>query len=518
MKFFKKSFFFVFCIFVTFYAFSENSDSAELRLNTKSSALTVENINLPEAQNIESKNNDAQNTESQSGNEQLNFYESETMSKSPTFANGLIATAETLASNVILASFNRFVLQKDFAKITWDSVYDNLSHQWVWDQDTFVVNQLGHPYQGSFYFAAGRANNFNFYESIPFNLIGSVTWEYLAELDRQAFNDLICTTFGGAALGEVFHRLYIEASSQKSIVAFLLSPMDALHSLITGDVCFRDTKQGVTSLENFVSFGGVFERTTSTHKNYDFNDDIIGNLTGGFNLVYGNPFNSEKTIPFSYFIFDLNAGGTLNYYQVRANIEGNLVRFGTKYFGNSDSSQSSFSAALGMTFKVDWTKITSYSVNGLGIILSAKNDLPGGFSLSQRLNLSGTFFATGDCYALYRDYVKLPNDGEERRLYDYGTGYYARYNFCASQKYFGKFVFDVLTLGLFDIETAVPSYGQKGATFITEAAVSYEHLVRKNISLGLKGECYFKYENNYGAENINERIYALNIYSSRKIR
>lgn len=436
-----------------------------------------------------------------------------TEQQKPTFINGLIATSETLGSNVILASFNRFVFQFDYAKTSWDSIYDNLSHQWVWDQDTFVVNQLGHPYQGSFYFAAGRANNFNFYQSIPFNILGSVTWEYFAELDRQAFNDLICTTFGGAAIGEVFHRLYIEAASQKSVAAFLLSPMDALNSLITGNVSVRDTKEGVTSLENFVNFGALFENTTSEHKNYNFNDNIIGNLYAGFNLVYGNPFSSEKSIPFSYFLFNLNAGGTLNYYQVRANIEGNLFRFGTIY-----SEKSKFSASLAMTFKVDWTKITSYSVNGLGILFSANNELNSGFFINQRLNLSGTFFATGDCYALYRDYISLPDDGKERRLYDYGAGFYARYNFCVTQKYFGKFALDALCLGLFDFETAVPSYAQKGATYITEISAFYEHVVRKNISLGAKGTYYFKYENNYGGENVNEHIFSASLYSTRKIK
>lgn len=439
--------------------------------------------------------------------------ETTSKSKTPTFTNGLIATAETLGSNVVLASFNRFVFQFDYAKTSWDSIYDNLSHQWVWNQDTFVVNQLGHPYQGSFYFASGRANNFNFYESIPFNFLGSVTWEYFAELDRQAFNDLICTTFGGAAIGEVFHRLYIEAASQKSIAAFLLSPMDALNSLITGNISVRDTKKGVTSLENFLTLGALFERTTSENKSYNFDDNIIGNIHAGFNLVYGNPFNSEKSIPFSYFLFDLDAGGTLNYYQVLANIEGNLFRFGTIY-----SEKSKFSASLAMTFKVDWTKITSYSVNGLGILFSTNNELKSGFSINQRLNLSGTFFATGDCYALYRDYIELPDDGKERRLYDYGAGFYARYNFCLSQKYFGKLALNALCLGLYDFETAVPSYAKKGATYITEATVSYEHIVRKNISLGAKGSYYFKYENNYGGENVSENIFSASLYSVRKIK
>lgn len=431
----------------------------------------------------------------------------------PTFKNGMTAAAETLGSNILLASFNRFVLRMDFAKISLESIKDNLTHCWVWDQDEFVVNQLGHPYQGSFYFAAGRANNFNFYESLGYAMLGSVTWEYFAETERQSVNDLICTTFGGAVLGETFHRLYIEASDAKSIFAFIVSPMDALNSLVTKNRSGRDTKEGVTSFEDFISFGGIAENSRSEEKTFSDNEKINGNIAGGFSLVYGNPFRNEKSVPFSYFNFDLAGGGTIKYYQVKTNVEGNLFRLGTKY-----TEKSSLSAMLAATFKVDWTKLSSYSTNGLGLLLHSFSEFENGFSIAQKLNLSGTFFAAGDCYSLYRGHIKLPDDGIERRLYDYGTGFYARYDFTAEQKYFGKLNLRAACLGFFDIETAVPSYAKKGATFIVDSRISYEHSVKNNVSLGMDFSYYFKYENNYGAENAAENIFSVDLFLSRKIK
>ena len=38
------------------------------------------------------------------------------------------------------------------------SIKRNLTHRWWWDTDDFASNQFGHPYQGSLYFNAGRAN------------------------------------------------------------------------------------------------------------------------------------------------------------------------------------------------------------------------------------------------------------------------------------------------------------------------------------------------------------------------
>ena len=140
------------------------------------------------------------------------------------------------------------------------------------------------------------------------------------------------------------------------------------------------------------------------------------------------------------------------------------------------------------------------------------------FVIDQKLNLSGTFFATGDCYSLYRGYVSLPNDGIERRLYDYGAGFYSRYEITARQNYFGKLNLNIACLGFFDIETAVPSYAKKGKTYITETSLSYDHLIKKRISLGIKGSYYFKYENNYGAENVSEHIISTDLYLARKIK
>ena len=43
----------------------------------------------------------------------------------------------------------------------------------VWDLDDFLVNQIGHPYQGNNYFNAGRANGLSFWESAGLTAFGS---------------------------------------------------------------------------------------------------------------------------------------------------------------------------------------------------------------------------------------------------------------------------------------------------------------------------------------------------------
>jgi hypothetical protein len=84
-----------------------------------------------------------------------------------------------------------------------------MENGWVWDLDDFVVNQIGHPYQGSNYYNAGRANGLSFYESAAMAAFGSATWEFFGETNKASLNDYINTTLGGIAIGEALHRVAV---------------------------------------------------------------------------------------------------------------------------------------------------------------------------------------------------------------------------------------------------------------------------------------------------------------------
>jgi hypothetical protein len=66
----------------------------------------------------------------------------------------LPAVGNTLLSNSILYMFNRYVGKFEFAMVSAESVWYNLQSTWVWDQDVFITNQFGHPYQGATYYVA----------------------------------------------------------------------------------------------------------------------------------------------------------------------------------------------------------------------------------------------------------------------------------------------------------------------------------------------------------------------------
>jgi hypothetical protein len=57
-----------------------------------------------------------------------------------------------------------------------------------------------------------------------------LTWELFGETDIPSLNDIVVTTFGGAAFGEMLHLLYLETESPW--IAALISPMDALNNAV----------------------------------------------------------------------------------------------------------------------------------------------------------------------------------------------------------------------------------------------------------------------------------------------
>ncbi len=84
----------------------------------------------------------------------------------------------------------------------------------VFDHDIFMVNYLGHPYQGSYYYNSMRSQGATLLESSLFCLGQTLLWEYVWEggMEQPSIQDLITTPIGGILLGELFHLATIRMS------------------------------------------------------------------------------------------------------------------------------------------------------------------------------------------------------------------------------------------------------------------------------------------------------------------
>jgi hypothetical protein len=154
------------------------------------------------------------------------------------------ASGELLLVEIIPWSYNYFVRDAEFAKISWESIGHNLQFKnWEWDDNNFKTNQIAHPYHGNLYFNSFRTNGYSFWQSVPAAFAGSYLWEVVGETHPPAPNDLINTSVGGITLGEMTFRLsnMIVDNRQRGfnrqmreVFGFLVNPLNGFNRIIDG--------------------------------------------------------------------------------------------------------------------------------------------------------------------------------------------------------------------------------------------------------------------------------------------
>lgn len=226
------------------------------------------------------------------------------------------AGATAFGVNMGVWAFDRYIQNAHYARIDFGTIRDNFRKGFIWDNDNMAVNMFLHPYHGSLYFNAGRANGLNYWESGLLALGGSAMWELFMESEYPSTNDVIATPIGGMGLGEVLFRTSDLVLDDRRTGAsrfgletagFLISPMRGLTRIINGDAWRRRSTSGkqfgVPEVSVDISMGlRVLELKDEIF------DQGIGFATT-INVEYGDRFDGETSKPFDYFTFKANVNG-----------------------------------------------------------------------------------------------------------------------------------------------------------------------------------------------------------------
>ena len=84
---------------------------------------------------------------------------------------------------------------------------DNIVSGPVWDEDSWAINYIGHPYAGASYYVVARHAGLDKTYSFAYNtFMSTFFWEYGVEAlaEPPSIQDLVVTPILGSALGEVF--------------------------------------------------------------------------------------------------------------------------------------------------------------------------------------------------------------------------------------------------------------------------------------------------------------------------
>lgn len=243
------------------------------------------------------------------------------------------ASAEVAGFNLGLWAFDRFVQHGDWSYINFNTIKENFKHGLIWDNDQLGTNTFLHPYNGSLYYAAGRANGFNFWQSELFSIAGSAMWEFFMECEYPSTNDIIATPIGGAVLGETLFRASDAVLDDRSaglerfereFAAFVLSPMRGINRIVTGQAWKHRATPG-----RMFGTPNIAMQMSLGVKTMTFQGRMRSPYVGGalqIDLEYGDRFEAKSTKPYDYFSVRAEIQG-MKYQPVlsQLNIKGRLL-------------------------------------------------------------------------------------------------------------------------------------------------------------------------------------------------
>jgi hypothetical protein len=368
----------------------------------------------------------------------------------------------------------------DFAQTNLESIKVNVSSLWVWDNDGFLFNHPGHPYQGGLYHAAARASGFSFYESIFFDALGSVTWELFGETDIPALNDLIVTTYGGAVFGEILHRLYLEAPLPAGV---FISPMDALTNAVPGrkpqrthNLYYFDVMSGPAYIK---SNRGIQAQFNDVEKNPNQTNIFTFNI--GCAIIYGNPFIHQSKIPFSQFEIMMQAGGSISplWLDWTILIDGYLVSFNLV-----DTARDALSTGLSLHYDLITGSNTNFANQSVDWSVKWRH-LFKTTAVELKAHLGFTFFGSSQYYPDYSG--GAITDIQEN---DFGAGGNAKITFAIQTAKTGTFTFGIFSYLLYMIPHNKPD--SRGFDYFSLSYFEYSYPFNKWLSIHINNSFYMK--------------------------
>jgi hypothetical protein len=243
-------------------------------------------------------------------------------SKGPNFWQ---AASGVAAVNGLTWFYNWHIQRWAWANVGTRSWWDNLQGGFTWDDDAFGANQVAHPYHGGLYFNSARASGYDFWGSTLFVAGGSLSWELFTENVRPSINDLINTTLGGIALGEVAYRMSSLLSARdggaatRRLGAAVVSPLSRAQALLYGRSQDRsppppETRSTLVAVGQRRGIAGTPAGVATSHPFV------------GLTYQYGSAFDEQVRRPYDAFEFTLHLSPNEHVVLTHASVSGLLAR------------------------------------------------------------------------------------------------------------------------------------------------------------------------------------------------
>lgn len=331
---------------------------------------------------------------------------------------------EMLAINLGASGFNEYVRNANFNQISPRSWWENLEEGFHYDDNEFRTNQYIHPFNGSTYFNSGRANGLNFWESSFVGASGAFVWEAFGETHPMSWNDMLNTSIGGIAVGEMSYRmssLVLNNQARGSgrtwseVGAFLIDPIRGFNRLLSGASSrVTDNPKDPADWRPLGQQNWIMSGARIIGEGESISENTETNWFLQLDHAHGNIFEATRRGPWDYFELD----GQINFGE-KVPLGLVLIRGALWSKPLGESASPNHVLAINQYFDYVNNNAYEFGAQSFGPSLSSRFGKVGGVGISTRVDLLASPIG-----AVNSDYAFLSEveDRERFREYDYGVG------------------------------------------------------------------------------------------------
>ncbi|MBQ0051434.1 MAG: DUF3943 domain-containing protein [Treponema sp.] len=425
----------------------------------------------------------------------------------------LVAIGGMLAFSELLYSYNRWVCNAPWAQTGYNEYNKFWTRELKWDNDWYWTNFVLHPYQGGLYYMAARGSNLNQLESFGVTVLGSSIWEYLCETNAPSKNDMVYTTLGAFAVGEMLYRLSQEANEISRILGVALNPQRLWTEYLWG-INQKPSSGNIYAMT--ASLGAGTARANTKFSDSKFDEEIFSLPKSKRNeifpafgsvdvdIAYRDPYTHDSNTPYDQFEFFMQVGlGKSSdmgahcqyedldeklFYDIQLITNGSLISRSIQG-ENTDTS-------FGLVFEYDFDWHSFYQISSLAPGFAIKQRIKKDSSkIEWQAHFDGVVLGTADSYYEKRKFIKdAHSDSAEysARPYSYNSGFENLLKFKYATDSGHTLALDFRGYALYDFSNQLISGMDTGWELFGNLKASYELPLSETVRLGVSDELYAK--------------------------
>ncbi len=404
--------------------------------------------------------------------------------------------------NLGMSTWNRYVIGSSWAQTGPEQWSYFWRRRLSWDNDWYWTNFVLHPYQGNLYYMSSRNSTLNFFESMGVTIIGSCIWEYLCETNAPSKNDMIYTTLGSFAVGEMLYRLSMCADEKIPWLGYIINPIRLINEPITRQKP-RNPHGNIHSLS--LSFGGGF---TTAYTNlidctdYDWKKLELypGFATPELFVVYNDPFTNDSNSPFSHFELKIKGaigagsgkGADCEYKKLDKQMMYNLRIESNGYiWSRSPRSSDNVDTSMGIVLLYDFDWHSFYELSSLAPGVAIKQRISFDKSrIEWQVHEAGIVLGTTDFYYFHRQLVDPMTVTSRNYSYTIGAQAVTKFKFQTDRGFAVNFGFR--GYAMYDFYNQLQPRASVGWEFIGIGNLGLEFPVSRIVRIGIADEAYAK--------------------------